>query len=81
MRAARFMAWAVSRGGLGSAAADSHVSELTAVEGDYAVNLDAAPLADVLARLDADRTLTATTKKNRLSAVRKYARFLTATAA
>jgi hypothetical protein len=81
MKAARFLGWAISKGGLGHDSANSYLSCLTAVESDYAVNLDAEPLDDVVSRLSADRGLNADAKKNRLTAVKKYARFLSATAA
>ncbi len=81
MKAARFLGWATSKGGLGPDSANAYLSHLTAVESDYAVNLDAAPLDDVVSRLSADRGLNADAKKTRLSAVKKYARFLSATAA
>ncbi len=81
MKAARFLGWATSKGGLGHGPANATLSHLTAIEGDYAVNLDAEPLDDVVSRLNADRKLDADARKTRLTAVKKYARFLSATAA
>ena len=50
LKAARFLGWATSKGGLGHGPANATLSHLTAVEGDYAVNLDAEPLERPLDR-------------------------------
>ena len=79
MRAANFEAWASTRGGLKENSAASYVDYLEAVERDYALDLDrewkSTALLSAISRLRADRTVNPNTKRNRLSALNKYADF------
>jgi len=83
MRADAFADWAEGYGGLKAESACSYASYLASVEAAYGIELDGdwrmTGLARARSLLGADRSLNRNIQRNRLSALRKYDQFCSAT--